>query len=95
MIGCHQGLAPVLDVARDARWGRTEETFGEDPYLTGVMATRYVRGLQGEKRDMLATLKHFAGHSARWRTLDILGSQAQPKPSSPISVADRSIGRRR
>ncbi len=64
MIGCRQGLAPVLDVARDARWGRTEETFGEDPYLTGVMATRYVRGLQGEKRDMLATLKHFAGHSA-------------------------------
>ncbi|SFD16817.1 glycoside hydrolase family 3 N-terminal domain-containing protein [Tropicimonas isoalkanivorans] len=64
MIGCHQGLAPVLDVARDSRWGRTEETFGEDPYLTGVLATRYVRGLQGEKRDVLATLKHYAGHSA-------------------------------
>jgi beta-glucosidase-like glycosyl hydrolase len=63
-VGCHQGLAPVLDVARDARWGRTEETFGEDPYLTGVMASRYVAGLQGEKRDLLATLKHFAGHSA-------------------------------
>lgn len=63
-VGCHQGLAPVLDVARDARWGRTEETFGEDPYLTGVMASRYVTGLQGEKRDLLATLKHFAGHSA-------------------------------
>lgn len=63
-VGCHQGLAPVLDVARDARWGRTEETFGEDPYLTGIMASRYVAGLQGEKRDLLATLKHFAGHSA-------------------------------
>jgi beta-glucosidase len=63
-VGCRQGLAPVLDVARDARWGRTEETFAEDPYLTGVMATRYVRGLQGEKRDLLATLKHYAGHSA-------------------------------
>jgi beta-glucosidase len=62
-IGCHQGLAPVLDVARDARWGRTEETFGEDPYLVGVLATRYVRGLQGPKRDLLATLKHYAGHS--------------------------------
>lgn len=62
-VGCRQGLAPVLDVARDARWGRTEETFGEDPYLTGVLATRYVRGLQGEKRDLLATLKHYAGHS--------------------------------
>lgn len=63
-IGCHQGLAPVLDVSRDPRWGRTEETFGEDPYLVGVLASRYVQGLQGERRDVLATLKHFAGHSA-------------------------------
>jgi beta-glucosidase len=62
-IGCHQGLAPVLDVSRDVRWGRTEETMGEDPYLVGVLATRYVRGLQGENREMLATLKHYVGHS--------------------------------
>lgn len=62
-IGCRQGLAPVLDVARDARWGRTEETFGEDPYLVGVMATAYVRGLQGPDRGVLATLKHYVGHS--------------------------------
>lgn len=62
-VGAHQGLAPVLDVSRDLRWGRTEETFGEDPYLVGVMATRYVRGLQGPDRSLLATLKHFAGHS--------------------------------
>jgi beta-glucosidase len=62
-VGCHQGLAPVLDVSRDVRWGRTEETFGEDPYLVGVLGTRFVRGLQGEKRDLLATLKHLAGHS--------------------------------
>jgi beta-glucosidase-like glycosyl hydrolase len=62
-VGCHQGLAPVLDVSRDVRWGRTEETFGEDPYLVGVLGTRFVRGLQGEKRDLLATLKHYAGHS--------------------------------
>ncbi|MBC7681511.1 MAG: glycoside hydrolase family 3 protein, partial [Ferruginibacter sp.] len=63
-IGCHQGLAPVLDVSRDVRWGRTEETFGEDPYLVGVLATRYVQGLQGPQRDVLATLKHYVGHSA-------------------------------
>ena len=62
-VGCHQGLAPVLDVSRDVRWGRTEETFGEDPYLVGVLATRYVQGLQGPNRDFLATLKHFTGHS--------------------------------
>ena len=62
-IGCHQGLAPVLDVSRDVRWGRTEETMGEDPYLVGVLGTRYVKGLQGEKRELLATLKHYVGHS--------------------------------
>ena len=62
-VGCHQGLAPVLDVSRDVRWGRTEETLGEDPYLVGVLGCRFVRGLQGEKRDLLATLKHYAGHS--------------------------------
>ena len=62
-MGCHQGLAPVLDVSRDVRWGRTEETMGEDPYLVGVLGTRYVRGLQGENRELLATLKHYAGHS--------------------------------
>ncbi|PZL88689.1 beta-glucosidase [Pantoea graminicola] len=62
-IGCRQALAPVLDVSRDLRWGRTEETFGEDPYLVGIMATEYVRGLQGEQRDLLATLKHYAAHS--------------------------------
>jgi beta-glucosidase len=62
-VGCHQGLAPVLDVSRDVRWGRTEETLGEDPYLVGVLGTRFVRGLQGERRDLLATLKHYAGHS--------------------------------
>ncbi|MCT4704065.1 glycoside hydrolase family 3 C-terminal domain-containing protein [Enterobacteriaceae bacterium H20N1] len=61
--GCHQGLAPVLDVSRDVRWGRTEETFGEDPWLVGMMATHYVKGLQGKNRDLLATLKHYVGHS--------------------------------
>ncbi len=62
-IGCKQGLAPVLDVARDARWGRTEETFGEDPYLVGLMGAAYVKGLQGVDRGVLATLKHYVGHS--------------------------------
>ena len=62
-VGGRQGLAPVLDVARDARWGRTEETFGEDPYIAGIMATKYVQGLQGKDRQILATLKHYVGHS--------------------------------
>ena len=63
-LNVHQGLSPVLDVARDARWGRLEETFGEDPYLCGVMALEYVKGLQGENQVPLATIKHFVGHSA-------------------------------
>ncbi|GAA1763511.1 glycoside hydrolase family 3 N-terminal domain-containing protein [Luedemannella helvata] len=60
-LGIHQGLAPVLDVTRDARWGRTEETIGEDPYLVGTVGTAYVRGL--ERSGVIATLKHFAGYS--------------------------------
>lgn len=61
-VGVHQGLAPVLDVVRDARWGRVEETIGEDPYLVGTIGTAYVRGL--EASGIVATLKHFVGYSA-------------------------------
>jgi beta-glucosidase len=61
-LGIHQGLSPVLDVVRDYRWGRVEETLGEDPYLVSVLGTAYVRGLQGA--GVIATLKHFAGYSA-------------------------------
>ncbi|MGJ9696560.1 glycoside hydrolase family 3 N-terminal domain-containing protein [Actinotignum sp. GS-2025a] len=61
-IGVHQGLSPLLDVVRDYRWGRVEETCGEDPYLVGMLGTAYVRGL--ESAGVLATLKHFAGYPA-------------------------------
>jgi beta-xylosidase len=61
-LGIHQGLSPVLDVVRDYRWGRVEETIGEDPYLVTMLGAAYVRGLQGV--GVLATLKHFAGYSA-------------------------------
>ncbi len=61
-LGVHQGLSPVLDVVRDYRWGRVEETMGEDPYLVGMLGAAYVRGLQSS--GVLATLKHFAGYSA-------------------------------
>ena len=65
-VGVHQGLAPVLDVARDPRWGRVEESFGEDPYLVGSIGAAYVRGLQGEDpaASVVATVKHFAGYGA-------------------------------
>lgn len=58
----HQGLAPLLDVVQDARWGRVEECFGEDPYLVGTLGAAYVRGLQST--GIVATLKHFAGYPA-------------------------------
>jgi beta-glucosidase-like glycosyl hydrolase len=60
-VGVHQGLSPVLDVVRDYRWGRVEETMGEDPYLVATLGAAYVRGLQSA--GVLATLKHFAGYS--------------------------------
>ena len=61
-LGIHQGLAPVLDVVRDPRWGRVEECISEDPYLVGTIGTGYVRGLQ--RAGVHATLKHFVGYSA-------------------------------
>ncbi len=65
--GVHQALTPVLDVARDPRWGRVEETFGEDPYLVSRMGVAAVRGFQGDgtfrkKQHVIATLKHYAAH---------------------------------
>ena len=60
-VGIHQGLAPVLDVVRDYRWGRVEETMGEDPYLVSELGLAYVQGLQSS--GIIATVKHFAGYS--------------------------------
>ena len=63
-IGSVQGLSPVLDVLRDPRWGRTEETLGEDPYLVARMGAAYIQGLQGAdlRTGVAATPKHFAAH---------------------------------
>ena len=65
--GTHQALTPVVDVARDPRWGRVEETYGEDPYLVSRLGIAAVRGFQGDrsfkdKKHLIATLKHFVGH---------------------------------
>lgn len=60
-LDIHQGLAPVMDVARDARWGRVEETFGEDPYVVGTLGAAYIRGI--ESADVISTPKHFVGYS--------------------------------
>ena len=78
-LGVHQGLAPVLDVVRDLRWGRVEETIGEDPYLVGTVATAYVQGL--ESTGIVSTLKHFVGYSA---------SQAG-RNHAPVSMGPREL----
>jgi beta-glucosidase len=64
-IGAQQGLAPVLDVSRDSRWGRVEETFGEDPTLVSQFGVAYIKGLQGDdlSQGVMATGKHFVGHA--------------------------------
>ncbi|TPW73214.1 glycoside hydrolase family 3 N-terminal domain-containing protein [Schumannella sp. 10F1B-5-1] len=61
-LGIHQGLAPVLDVIRDPRWGRVDECISEDPYVVGTIGTAYVEGMQSA--GVHATLKHFVGYSA-------------------------------
>ncbi len=63
-VGAHQSLAPVLDISRDARWGRVEETFGEDPYLVSKMGTSYIKGIQDRdwRQGVMATGKHFVGY---------------------------------
>lgn len=65
--GFHQALSPVVDLAREPRWGRTEETFGEDPYLTSRIGKAAVLGFQGRSplinnEHVISTVKHFAGH---------------------------------
>jgi len=78
-------LGPVLDLAREPRWGRVEEDFGEDPYLTGQMGLAYVRGAQGESLNtdhtVVAEPKHFAGH----------GSPGGGTNTSPVHIGEREL----
>jgi len=64
-VGARLGLAPVVDVARDPRWGRVEETYGEDPVLCGTLGAAYVRGLQTDdlRAGVAATAKHFLAYA--------------------------------
>jgi beta-glucosidase len=78
-------LAPVLDLAREPRWGRVEEDFGEDPYLTGQFGLAYVRGAQGQNLNtdhtVVAEPKHFAGH----------GSPEGGTNTSPVHIGEREL----
>jgi beta-glucosidase len=83
--GVHMILAPVLDLARDPRWGRIEEDFGEDPFLTGQLGLAYVRGAQGNSlstdHNVVAEPKHFAGH----------GSPEGGTNTSPVHIGEREL----
>src|SRR4051812_33337213 len=84
--GVHQALTPVVDVARDPRWGRVEETFGEDPYLVSRMGVAAVQGFQGnrafsDKKHVVATLKHFAAH----------GQPESGTNCAPVNVSERIL----
>jgi len=84
--GAHQVLAPVVDVARDPRWGRFEETYGEDPYLVARLGLAAVRGFQGGGRTIpaqrvIATLKHMAGH----------GQPESGTNTGPASLGERTL----
>jgi beta-glucosidase len=78
-------LAPVLDVARDPRWGRVEEDFGEDPFLSGQMGLNYVEGMQGDSlasdHNCIAEPKHFAAH----------GSPESGLNTSPVHAGEREV----
>jgi len=84
-VGVDMILAPVLDVARDPRWGRVEEDFGEDPYLSGVLGLAYVQGMQGDclasDHNVIAEPKHFAAH----------GSPESGLNTSPVHAGEREV----
>jgi beta-glucosidase len=84
--GTHQALTPVVDVAREPRWGRVEETYGEDPYLVACMGIAAVQGFQGDasfkdKKHVIATLKHFAAH----------GQPESGTNCAPVNISERLL----
>jgi len=89
-LGIHQGLAPVLDVVRDARWGRVEETMGEDPYVIASLARAYVAGLQSS--GVLATLKHYAGYSNSWGGRNLAPVHAGPREIEDVFLLPFEVG---
>ncbi len=99
--GAHQGLSPVLDVTRDPRWGRVEETFGEDPYLAAAMGVAFVRGLQGDtlRQGVIATGKHFVGYGApeggmNWAPVHLAPRELREVYLFPFEAAVKQAGLR-
>jgi beta-xylosidase len=87
--GIHQGLAPVLDIARDARWGRVHETYGEDVLLASAFGVAYVKGLQGTDltQGVLATAKHFLGYAATESGQNMAATHLGPRELRDVYAA--------
>jgi beta-glucosidase len=98
-VGARLALSPVLDVARDPRWGRVEETYGENPVLCGTMGTAYVRGLQGDdlSQGVAATGKHFLGYAMseggrNWGPVQMGPRELREVYAEPFAAAIRDAG---
>ncbi len=98
-VGARLGLAPVLDVARDPRWGRVEESYGEDPVLSGTLGTAYVRGLQTDdlRQGVVATGKHFLGYAMseggrNWNPVQMGPRELREVYAEPFAAAIRDAG---
>lgn len=98
-VGARLGLAPVLDIARDPRWGRVEESYGEDPVLSGTIGVAYVRGLQTAdlRGGVVATAKHFLGYSLseggrNWNPVQLGPRELREVYAEPFAAAIREAG---
>jgi beta-glucosidase len=98
-VGARLGLAPVLDIARDPRWGRVEETYGEDPVLAGTLGAAYVRGLQSDdlRHGVAATGKHFLGYAMseggrNWGPVQLGPRELREVYAEPFAAAIRDAG---
>ncbi|HWQ14157.1 MAG TPA: glycoside hydrolase family 3 N-terminal domain-containing protein [Roseiflexaceae bacterium] len=98
-VGARLGLAPVLDVARDPRWGRVEETYGEDPVLAGTLGAAYVRGLQTDdlRQGVVATGKHFLAYAMseggrNWNPVQMGPRELREVYAEPFAAAIRDAG---
>jgi beta-xylosidase len=98
-VGIRQALAPVLDIARDARWGRVHETFGEEVALVSALGIAYVRGLQGDALEsgVVATAKHFLGYATTEGGQNTSATTVGPRElrdvyAAPFEAAIRDAG---
>src|SRR5438034_398513 len=98
-VGAQHALAPVLDIARDPRWGRVEETYGEDPVLTGTVGTAYVQGLQSNdlREGVAATGKHFLGYAMseggrNWNPVQMGPRELREVYAEPFAAVIRNAG---